>query len=453
MSNSSSIFTGSSNFSTDFQQVITRAVAIASLPIQQLQTEVTALQSESSSLTALQTKVAGLQSSLTSLESALGTGSFTSSLSNSDVASVGLTGTPMAGTLSVEVTAIGSFSSAMSNDGPGAITDIAKSTLSDAVSYTLRIGEQFFTIVPSAQTLSSLSDAINNQLGAGVQANIVNIGPAASPDFRLSLTGTSYGDFPIQLTADDGAREGETLLTAGDTGAPVRYRVNGKPATEITSESRIISPAPGVSVTLLEEGTTTVTVSRTAAAVSSALANLASSYNGILAELDKNHGEAAGALRGQSILNTVSDALHRISGYSTEGSITSLTQLGLGFDKDGKMSFDSTTFAAAGQNRFAALSEFLGSSRTSGFLKSATDTVNLLNAAETGLFPQRIDMVQGQISRTHTSIESRQDRVDALELRLQAQMAAADAAIAALEQQYSYFSNMITAMQDAQRNN
>ena len=48
-------FNGSSTYSSAFQQVITRAVGIASLPMQSLQTPVTTLTSQQSSLSALGT--------------------------------------------------------------------------------------------------------------------------------------------------------------------------------------------------------------------------------------------------------------------------------------------------------------------------------------------------------------------------------------------------------------
>jgi len=352
------------------------------------------------------------------------------------------------------VIGIGTCSSSMSKDGLPVITDTAESTLGTATSYTLQVGAKSFTIAPASQTLSALADAINTHLDAGVQANIVNIGSTAAPDYRLSITGTKYGDLPIQMRADDGINPNQDLLSSGDTGAPVSYRVNGKPDTALTSDSRIIGPAPGVSVTLLDEGTTTITVGRTAAAVSAALGSLAKAYNSVRSELDRNHGTSGGALQGQSILKTASDALHGIGAYSTgSGGLSSLAQLGLTFDKNGLMSFDSQVFSEASKDQFSALASFLGASKTGGFLKSATDTLNVLAASDTGVLAQNIDLVQGQIAHTNASIDTRQDRVDALETKLQAQMAAADAAIAALEQQATYFTNMFTAMQDAQRNN
>ena len=78
-------------------------------------------------------------------------------------------------------------------------------------------------------------------------------------------------------------------------GAPAKYRINGKPDVAIESDSRTVTAAPGVSVTLLAEGTTDVTVARTTGALSSALSGLAGAYNAVRSEIDRNHGEARGS--------------------------------------------------------------------------------------------------------------------------------------------------------------
>ena len=59
---SNAIFTGSSQFSTDFQNSITRAVNLASMPITQLKSDVTKLQSQSDALSGIDAKFAALQS-------------------------------------------------------------------------------------------------------------------------------------------------------------------------------------------------------------------------------------------------------------------------------------------------------------------------------------------------------------------------------------------------------
>ena len=60
-------FTGSSTFSSSFQQVLTRAVQIASLPMQQLQNNVNDLTNQQSALTQLEATFQSLDAALQSI--------------------------------------------------------------------------------------------------------------------------------------------------------------------------------------------------------------------------------------------------------------------------------------------------------------------------------------------------------------------------------------------------
>src|SRR5687768_2055783 len=257
---SSSIFTGSSNFSADFQSVISRTVAIASLPLRQMQTDVLTLQSQSSELTSLTSGFSALDSAIASLESSLS--SYGSSVLDNDVVSAALTGTPLPGTFSVEVIDLGTYATSMSNDGLATVPDAASASISDAGIFSLQIGAATVTIAPANNTLIALAEAINMSPDANVQATVVNIGSAASPDYRLSLRGVQLGDLEITLTAVDGSNPGQVLMSEQSPGSAATYRVNGQPVTQISSLSRNVVVSPGVSVTLLGEGTTEVTVSR-----------------------------------------------------------------------------------------------------------------------------------------------------------------------------------------------
>jgi flagellar hook-associated protein 2 len=548
-SSTSGIFTGSSQFSSDFQQVVSRAVAIASLPMQQKQTAVADLQSQSSELSTLSTSFTAVQTAINNLQSALGLGSYSGTSSVNTVASVSLSGTPSAGTYSLEVVGLGSYARGMTNDGLDTVSDPAKSSISDsssfsltvgssvytvtpktntlqaladainaksdagvqativdfgsssahdyrlslqttkygelpmqlsatsgddsgrvllstslsgdglavvtdpssgnisdATSYTLKVGTASYTITPGETSLTSLADAINQEAGAGVAASIVNAGTAAAPDYRLSLRSTTAGGQAIQLSADDGSQADQVLLTSSN-GQPVTYRINGKPDAPIESDTRSITISPGVTVGLLTTGKTDISVSRNTSAISGALSGLVSAYNAAQTEVNKNRGSGAGALHGQSLLSELSNTLHAISQYSTGSSgISSLTSLGVKFDEKFVLVFDSSTFQSATSNQMAQLTDFLGSSSTSGFLKAATDSLNTLTAKTKGVFADGIASLQAQITHKNQAINDQQDRVNKLQDSLNAKMAAADAAISAMEQQYSYFANMFAQM-------
>jgi flagellar capping protein FliD len=109
---------------------------------------------------------------------------------------------------------------------------------------------------------------------------------------------------------------------------------------------------------------------------------------------------------------------------------------------------DTAAFASAAED-FQALLDFLGTSTTDGFLKYATDALAALNDDTDGLIQAEIDSVADQIRAQDDKIAAEQDRIDLMEENLLAQMAAADALIASLEQQVLYFTGLFESMRIA----
>src|SRR4051812_40027137 len=99
---SSTIFNGTSRFSTDFAQVINRAVQIASLPITQLSQQKLKLQDQVTALGTLQTKFSAVSSVLTSIGSATSTGAIAAKAADSTIASPTITGSPLPGTYTID---------------------------------------------------------------------------------------------------------------------------------------------------------------------------------------------------------------------------------------------------------------------------------------------------------------------------------------------------------------
>lgn len=454
-SSNSSLFTGSSQFSASLAQQIQRAVQFASLPMQQRQNELNALEAEQSTAQTLNNDFANVQSVIAQLQAATtGTNAFSAFVANpstgSAVASVTLTDTPTAGSYTLTVTNPGSYASSMSSDGLTKVATPTAGNVSNATSYTLSIGSSAsYTVTPAGTSLSDLVQALN--IDGHVQATMVNLGTTASPDYRLSLQGTQLGDLPIQLTASDGSSPGQTLLTAENPpGAPAQYQVNGQPSTPIQSGSSTVTLSPGVSVKLLAAGTATVSVSPSTMAVSNVLSKLAGAYNTAMADLNRNRGQGGGSMAGDSLVMTLSGTLRNVVGYSTGNSgISSLTSLGFSFDQNGVLSFDSNAFATATGGNIAQLNSFLGSSAKNGFLKVATDAIKGVEDSINGILPQDLKSLSDQIAAKNQDIGDEQDRIDKLQADLTQQMSAADAAIASLEQQFSYMQSYFQQIQAA----
>ena len=429
----------SSKYSSDLQQVLSRAVAIASLPLTQLNGQLTALQNRSTALNSLNGKFTALQSALQKVSDA--TVSSSAQATNPGVLTAQSDSTAKPGSYAIHVVTAGSHSSALSLNTLPAVTDPFTQSISTASSFTLTVGGTPVTVTPAGNTLSALADAINSS-GANVSATIVNLGSPSAPSYQLSLQSTKLGNISLQL--NDGTQD---LIGTLSAGAQAQYQVNGNPATPISSDSDTVTIAPGLTVNLLSAGDSTVTVSQSSAAQANAISSFVAAYNAAVDELGTHRGQGGGALTGDALINTLSQSLRSMSGFTGgTGSVQNLTDLGLTFDRTGHLNFDQTAFQNAASAHPSDVSAFLGSTSTSGFLKSAADALNALEDPTNGVIQTTIQTAQTAIDTQNQRISKEQDHIDTVTATLTAKIDAADALIASLEQQANYFTTLFASI-------
>src|ERR1039458_8884014 len=123
------------------------------------------------------------------------------------------------------------------------ISDPTSQNISTSGSYTLTVGSATPVSIPYAGgNLNGLAQAINTA-NAGVQATVVNVGSASTPDYRLSVQSNQAGQQSVQLS--DGNQN--LLAPSGTVGALAQYTVDGK---QITSTTDTVTLAPGLTVML-----------------------------------------------------------------------------------------------------------------------------------------------------------------------------------------------------------
>jgi flagellar capping protein FliD len=435
------IFNGNSRYSSDFQAVIDRATAIASLPITQLNNDKSALNDQSTALTGLDSKFSALQAAVGKIGDALGGASFDASVSDPSKVSVTLGDGAVEGNYSIEVLDPGAYATSMTASSwvnPGGPPD----------NYKLSLNGVQYSVNTNDNSAGSVAAAINSQYGDKVRAIVLNVGTSDSPDYRISLQATTLGDLQPDLL--DGST---SLQTQQTTGSQAHYIVNGS-GTDVYSSSRTVTIATGVTVNLQAASASPVniTLTRSTSALSDALSAFATAYNAAVDEVDKQHGTSSGALAGQSLVNDLSNVLSGISTYSSSSSgFGGLSALGLDLDKTGHLSFNSFTLLASDLTNSAGITAFLGSATGGGFLKLATDSLNGVEQPGIGLLPAAESAIQEQSTRIDQNIADQQAIVDRMTAQMQTQMAAADALIASMEQQYEYLSGLFTSQADASK--
>jgi flagellar hook-associated protein 2 len=188
------VFTGVSQYSSDFQTIISRAVSIASLPVKQLQNRQSDILAEKMAASGLSAAVAALSESVTALGKLGGNKALSATSMNTGVVNAAVTGNTQPGSYTISnVSSVATSASEVSLQGYA-----AGDAPSAAGLYTLSAGGKTYSIDLSAgnNNLTGLRDAIN-ALPAGLSATVFTA-PTGS---YLSVSSLNTGLNPISLAA------------------------------------------------------------------------------------------------------------------------------------------------------------------------------------------------------------------------------------------------------------
>jgi flagellar hook-associated protein 2 len=437
-STTSSLFTGTSAFSTSLQSNITREVAIATLPITQLQSDQTTLTGQNTELGKMNTLFTNLQTAVQGIDSAVSGSSFTPTVSDPSVLTASTSNGATEGNYSVLVSDAGAYS-----------TSLSTNTWVDNVSgspppYQLLVGGQTYTITPTDNSAAGVASAINSQEGDNVQATVVNVGSSNTPDYRISLQSSTLDSDPVDLQLN-----GTSLQTQQVTGKPAQYEVNGSGLT-VTSNTPTVTISPGLTVDLLASSATAdnITVERSSTTLANALTSFTTAYNAAATEVTAQRGQNAGPLSGQSIVFDLQQALGSIGTYSNgSGAISGLSDLGFTLGTNGQLSFNEATLLGSDLTNSAAIDSFLGSIAGGGFLQTANNTLAGLVSPTSGEVTDAQTSMTAEISQIGSQITTQQAQVALLQSNLTSQASTADALISSMEQTYSYLSDLFTSTQ------
>lgn len=262
------------------------------------------------------------------------------------------------------------------------------------------------TIDSTNNSLTGIRDAINAQNGDAV-ATIVNDG--SGTPYRLVLTSKTTGqNMSMKVDVAAGGDPTVTNLLANDpTGTQnltqtsaaqnANLTINGLAVTSATNT--VTKSVTGVTLNLTKVGSTTVTTSRNSAAVTQAVQSFATAYNTLQTTIGKltafdsaGNGANNGPLIGDSTVQLVQNRLTQILNGKLPGvgstGLASLAQVGVGFNKDGTLSVDTTALNKAmnttnGFNALASL--FATNGQTTDSLVSFTSSTNATQPGQYGI--------------------------------------------------------------------
>lgn len=417
--------------SIDVAGIVSSLIKAEQQPLTRLNNQISSYQSKISAIGNVQSALSSFQTAVQGLNS-LTFNSFSANSSNSAVLSAtassiakpgnySLTVSQLAQAQNLAATGQASATTAIGNGASTTLTfdfgTISGGTLSNgtynppATGFTSNGGgTKSVTIDSSNNTLSGIRDAIN-AANIGVTASIINDG-SASP-YRLVLTSNTTGLANSMKISVAGDATLGNLLTEDPTGTQNLSQTSAALNANFTVNGIAISKAsntvgdvmPGVTLNLAGTSTSpvTVSISPNTSSVNQAINGFIKAFNGAVQAIQSQTRydpatKTAGTLQGDVSLSIIqsqmASMLTKTMGSSSTG-FSNLTQIGLGFQKDGTLAVDATKlnnalnsnyqgvanlFIAAGTATDSLVSYTSASSRT----KAGTYVVNITQLSTQG---------------------------------------------------------------------
>lgn len=397
----------------DINGIISQLMSVESQPLSVLDKQEASYLSKVSAFGTLSGSLGSFQSALAGLANPAKFQGVNASASDSTVLSATATSKAVAGAYSVNVTQLAqaqTIATAGQATSTATLGDGAKTTLSfqfgtisggslqngvyvndpaatppaPAFAQDASHASGSVTIDSTNNSLEGIRDAIN-KAALGVTATIVSDG-SATP-FHLVLTSTSTGaasSMKISVARDPAAPADSTLanllgydpagvqnMTQSSAAQDTKLSVNG---IAVTGHGTSISEAiQGVTLNVAKIGTSTLTVARDTASVTSAVNAMVKSYNDLNATIKKLTAydaatKTGGPLLGDSSVTTIQAQIRNLLGGNLpngSGALQNLPAVGVTFQKDGTLAVDSAKLQSALTTNFDAFAGLFATNGTS----------------------------------------------------------------------------------------
>jgi flagellar hook-associated protein 2 len=402
-------------------QILTGLMQIESIPLTQLQNQVSGVQTEISAYGQLSAALSTFQQSLTQLTLPTEFQTFSATSSTASVLTASAVVGAQTGTYTVNATQLAQAQSLATagqaslnthlSSGSGSTTVTFAFGTQNGTTFTPNLSQSggSITINSSNDTLAGLRDAINSA-NLGVTASIVNDG--SSTPYHLVVTSNQTGaNESMQISVQGDAGISSLLTYPPGTGSTMTQTVPAQNAKltvnglALSSSTNTVATAlPGLSLNLLQTGTSTVTVANNSSAIQTNIDSFVSAYNTLQSTISSltayNPGGTNGPLIGDATTMQIQNQLQGVLAAALPGTgsgYSSLSAVGIALSNNGTLSVNDSTLSQALQsnpNQFAALFGTAGSATNSNvtYLIGGTNTqpgsyaVNITQAATQGTF-------------------------------------------------------------------
>lgn len=311
--------------------------------------------------------------------------------------------------------------------------------------------------------VTAMQTAVDNAVGAGKAKVSLN----ASNQLVISSLATS-GVSSIELSGVTGNTGLSALFGTAGTSVSGLQRLTESVAPQdakllidgvtVTKSTNTVTDAiRGITLSLTKEATTatTVKVTNDNSALSSALEAFVKAYNstsGTLKEAlayDVTTGKA-GALQGEGTARSIQAQLRQVLQSFTQGmGYTSLSEIGISFQRDGTLSFSSDKLTTALSNPNKSVKELLIGKDSTGTTDGIANKLNNLLSSfldSDGTLTARTDGLNKEVTNNNKRKADLETRMTAIETRLRKQYNDLDTLIASMNQTSAYLTQQLAAL-------
>lgn len=412
----------------DFNTVLNAVMTQERRPLQALEARQASLKSQATAYTTLAGKIAALAAAAEKLSGTDGAAGRTATSSHEAIATAGATSQAVPGTYEVVVTSLARAQvTASTSQAPDRDSTIV------AAGGSLTIGGVQVSLAGEV-TLQGLADAINGTANVGVTASVIASAPGA---YRLVFTGKETGSaaaFTVSSALTGGAApvafgdadgDGVSGNSAADNAIGASDAVLSVNRIPVTSASNTLEGViPGVTLRLKGEapGTTvTIGVEGDSQRTREGIDAFVTAFNDFVTFYEdqqkaSRQGDAK-AIGRDAVLKGLRRELQQAMAaeYPNDGAYRFLSEVGLGFDRSGKLRLDASRFQEALEENAAGVAALFGAGSRAGAFDALEGMLDGYTRAG--------GVLQGAQSRISAQLDSLARRIDDFERRLEVRRA------------------------------
>jgi flagellar hook-associated protein 2 len=412
----------------DTTTLISQLMQAQAIPQTQLQSQLTTLQQKQAAYQQINTDVTALQTAAQALTDPSGwTATMATSSSSSVVAST--TSSAVPGTTSFSVTKLAQAQvSTVATDSDGNVVSDPTSGIN------ITVGSTTTNVALTSGSAADVASAIN-AANLGVRASVVATDNGNVLQLSSTQTGTAnaFSTSGFESPEQDLVTAQNAQVTVGDPNAG-GYTISSSSNTFTGFIPGVIFSVAGLAANV------TVTVANDESAASNKVQSLVNAANTVMSDLSQTLGQGD-MLEGDETLQGLSSSiLASVSNGGPNGA--SLSTYGISINSSGTLSFDAAAFSNAYSADAAGTKTAINGSFAAALNTASTAAV----APTTGSLTQIIATNSSQESSLNTQITNWTTRLNLIQTALQTKYSAMETALSKLQSTQTYLTSMFDSI-------